>query len=250
MAQPRPLSSFSCLTFDCFGTLVDWESGIYRALSPLTHRLPPSHFLRNDRSALLKAFVAQEHRVQTAYPNALYNSVLATAFDNLATELGVLTSEDEKRHFGASVGDWPAFTDTVDALKRLQQHFKIVTLSNVDRESFARTLSGPLAGVEFDAIYTAQEIGSYKPNPRNFHYLIDHCDADLGIPKHGIIHTAQSLFHNIVPATAAGMISAWIERGEEAPSVMGGDLASFEGTAKFAWRYKNLKAMADALESS
>lgn len=199
---------------------------------------------------MLKAFIKHESRVQTERPRELYKAVLAIAYGDLAAELGVEASTEDKARFGGSVGDWPAFPDTVAALKRLHKHFKLVILSNVDKESFSRTLSGPLNGIEFDAIYTAQDIGSYKPDVHNFQYLVERCESDLGVSKEGIIHTAQSLFHDMVPATQVGLASSWIERGEGVQSVMGGDLRDFEGKVKLMWRFKTLGEMADAVDSA
>ncbi|POR34500.1 Uncharacterized protein TPAR_05299 [Tolypocladium paradoxum] len=249
MTTTRPITSFTCLTFDCFGTLVDWEGGIYKALSPLTRDLPASHPLHNDRSATLRAFIRLEGEVQRSRPNALYYSVLAETYGNLATELGVETNEEDKAKFGTSVGDWPVYPDTIDALKRLHKHFKLVILSNVDRDSFKRTLTQQLTGIDFDAIYTAQEIGSYKPSLNNFEYLIEHCAKDLGVKKEGIIHTAQSLHHDHVPAMQMGLASAWIERGVEVESVMGGDIKAYEGKVSYSWHCRSMGEMADAVDA-
>lgn len=258
MPTQLPLTSFSCLTFDCFGTLVDWEGGIYNALSSLVHQLPASHPLKNDRPGTLEAFVRHEGILQRAQPNAPYSTILAAAYGALASELRLPAPvEEEKIHFGASVGDWPVYPDTVDALHRLQQGgagFKLVILSNVDKASFARTLEKQFPTVQFDAIYTAQDIGSYKPDIRNFEYLIRHCEEDLGVPKDGIIHTAQSLFHDLVPANKTGLASARIERGAgkgEFPSVMGGKPEDFEdGQLDYAWHFKSMGDMADAVEQA
>ncbi|KFA49940.1 hypothetical protein S40293_01215 [Stachybotrys chartarum IBT 40293] len=249
MLTERPLTSFKCLTFDCFGTLIDWESGIYKALQPLIQQLPDSHPLRNDRLATLKAFIRHEGDAQTANPADLYKSILATAYGNLAKELGVQASEEDKTVFGGGVGDWSAFPDTIEALQRLHKHFKLVILSNVDRASFARTLTDQLPGVDFDAIYTAQDIGSYKPDLRNFHYLMEHVEKDLGVKKDDIIHTAQSLHHDHTPAHQVGLVSAWIERGQEVESVMGGDPTEYEGKVSYTWRFKDMAGMADAADA-
>jgi 2-haloalkanoic acid dehalogenase type II len=251
MAAQRPIDSFSCLTFDCFGTLIDWETGLYAALSPLIQQLPPSHPLQNDRLGALKAFSKHEGYVQSEKPTELYNKVLAESYVRLATELGVIASAEDKERFGASVGDWKPFPDTVSALQRLKKHFKLVILSNVDRASFARTLSTQLAGVEFDAIYTAEDIGSYKPDQKNFQYLIDHCEKELGVKKDKIIHTAYSLFHDLVPAAKIGLSSSYIERGqEENKSAMGGDVRDFQGQLNFSWHFQKLEEMADAVDAS
>lgn len=248
MASQRPLTSFKCLTFDCYGTLVDWEGGIYTALGPLTQQLPTDHSLYNNRPATLKAFIKHETSVQIEHPTELYSKVLAAAYTNFAAELGVSTNEQDAARFGGGVGDWPVFPDTIHALQRLKKHFKLVILSNVDKDSFSRTLAKQFVGIEFDAIYVAEEIGSYKPDLRNFEYLIAHCEKDLGVKKEDIIHTAQSLFHDQVPATTIGLTCAWIERGEDVESVMGGNLEALGDKVKLSWRYKNMGAFADAFE--
>ncbi|GAM82365.1 hypothetical protein ANO11243_003440 [Dothideomycetidae sp. 11243] len=246
----RSFAPYKCLTFDCYGTLVDWEGGIYTALGPLLEALPDSHPLSNDRLSTLKEFVRHEGVVQRAHPTKLYRDVLADAYANFASELGVSTSAEEQALFGASVKDWPAFPDTVNALRRLKKHFKLVIISNVDADSFTGTRDGALRGVDFDAVYTAQAIGSYKPSLNNFRYLIEHCHDELGVDKEEIIHTAQSLFHDVKPATEIGLTSAWIERGEICESVMGGDIRDFADAVKFDWRFKNMVSMAEAVDAS
>ncbi|KAK0759614.1 hypothetical protein N5P37_007802 [Trichoderma harzianum] len=250
MATTRPITSFKALTFDCYGTLVDWESGIYNNLQPLNQRLANSHPLKNNRLGLLKALVRHEGLVQTANPTYLYHAVLAAAYGNLAAELGVSADEEAKSKFGFGVGDWAIYPDTLDALKRLHKHFKLVILSNVDLDSFKRTLEKQFQGFPFDAIYTAQEIGSYKPDLNNFRYLIEHCEKDLGVEKGGILHTAQSLHHDHVPAAQIGLTSVWIERGEEVESVMGGDPEAYADRVSYSWKFTNMKEMADAVDAA
>lgn len=245
----KRLHDFRALTFDCYGTLVDWEGGIYKALSPLYTQLPESHPLRNDRIALLNSCIKNEGVVQKANPDMLYSKVLGETYGALAAELGVSATEDDKAAFANSIGDWPIYPDTLEALHRLHKHFKLVILSNVDNDSFARTLKNQFPGLTFDGIYTAQNIGSYKPDPRNFQYLIDHCQSELGVPKDQIIHTAQALPHDHMPANAAGLTSCWIERGEDFPSAMGGRLEDWKDHVAFTWRYKNMGEMADAFEA-
>ncbi|KAL6694558.1 HAD-like domain-containing protein [Trichoderma pleuroticola] len=250
MATTRPITSFKALTFDCYGTLVDWESGIYNNLQPLNQQLADSHPLKNNRLGLLKALVRHEGLVQTANPTYLYHAVLAAAYDNLAAELGVSADEEAKSTFGFGVGDWAIYPDTLDALKRLHKHFKLVILSNVDLDSFKRTLEKQFQGFPFDAIYTAQEIGSYKPDLNNFRYLIEHCEKDLGVEKGDILHTAQSLHHDHVPAAQIGLTSVWIERGEEVESVMGGDPEAYADRVSYSWKFTNMKEMADAVDAA
>ena len=199
------LTDFSTLTFDCYGTLIDWESGIFTALQPLLARAG----MRMTRNAALETFARLEQRRQEATPTMKYSDLLAAVHGDLAREWGAVPDAGESGRFGASVGDWPEFGDTVESLRYLRRYYKLVILSNVDRESFRA--SNRRLGVTFDAICTAEDIGSYKPDPRNFAYLLEHLAA-MGIDTRHVLHTAQSLFHDHAPANAAGLASAWIDR--------------------------------------
>ena len=156
------LTDFKVLSFDCYGTLIDWETGILAALRPLAGRA--GVVLDND--AMLAEFAAHESAQQAATPDMPYAELLSRVHARLAGAWGVADDPAEAARFGASVGDWPAFPDTVAALARLQKRYRLVILSNVDRGSFQVTQQR--LGVTFDSIYTAQDIGSYKPDPRNF----------------------------------------------------------------------------------
>lgn len=199
------LTDFKVLTFDCYGTLIDWESGIHAALQPLLSRLPEPP----GRDAALEVFGAFESRQEAATPGMVYSELLAVVHGQLAAHWGAAPDAAADAAFGASVPDWPAFPDSAAALAYLKQHFKLVILSNVDRASFAA--SNRRLGVEFDLICTAQDVGSYKPAAANFDYLLGKL-AGLGFSKADILHTAQSLFHDHVPATEAGLACAWIDR--------------------------------------
>lgn len=204
------LTDFDVLTFDCYGTLIDWESGIYNALRPWLDR----EGISADRDRALAAFAEQESAQQAETPSLLYPDLLAAVHKRLAAHWGAASSDEDAAAFGASVGDWPAFADSADSLRYLKQHYKLMILSNVDRASFAR--SNEKLGVDFDAIFTAEDIGSYKPDPANFAYLLDRL-AEMGIDKSRVLHTAQSLFHDHVPAKRAGLTTAWIDRrGDDA----------------------------------
>ena len=199
------LTDFKVLTFDCYGTLIDWESGMFQALQPLVSRLgrPLS------RDEMLAAHARHESAQQVTTPAKRYSELLAIVYKRLAEEWGMPVSWDECIAYGKSIRDWPAFEDSADALRYLKQHFKLVILSNVDNEIFA--FSNKKLGVEFDAIFTAEDIGSYKPSPRNFEYMLEKLDA-RGIGKGDILHTAESLFHDHGPANAFGLASCWIHR--------------------------------------
>jgi 2-haloacid dehalogenase len=203
------LIDFKVLSFDCYGTLIDWETGILRALQPL---------LRKDRlerspDDILASFAGHETAQEAETPDMIYSQLLARVHRRLAKEWGVAASEGDHQAFGGSVGDWPAFADSAASLRYLKQFYKLVILSNVDRQSFAA--SNKRLGVVFDAVYTAEDIGSYKPDPRNFRYMIDALKRS-GHAERDMLHTAQSLFHDHAPANAVGLHSAWIDRRQGA----------------------------------
>ncbi len=199
------LSDYSVLSFDCYGTLIDWETGIARALGPW---LEPAG-VRASREQILAAFADAEAPQQAATPDLLYPELLARVHGALAARFGVPADPQAARAFGASIGNWPAFPDSAPALAYLKQHYRLVILSNVDRASFAQ--SQKKLGVAFDAVYTAQDIGSYKPDPRNFEYLLARL-ADQGIAREQILHTAESLYHDHIPAKRLGLATCWIHR--------------------------------------
>ena len=203
----RRLTDHSVLTFDCYGTLIDWETGIWNAFQPLVKENPQTDLTRD---ALIAAFNNFEAEQQAATPTMTYPTVLECVHRALAEELALATSPMLDYAFGASVPSWPAFPDSVDALRFLSEHFGLVILSNVDRAGFSA--SNTLLSVEFDAIYTAEDIGSYKPNLSNFEYLIKHVESDLGHGKSDILHTAQSIRHDHIPARSIGLDNAWIDR--------------------------------------
>lgn len=204
----RPaLSDFKVLTFDCYGTLIDWETGIWDAYEEL--------LMSNGRTNLTRQMVLQAHArheaaQEAARPRSPYPVILTEVHRLVAAEFDLHTESGLDRTFGASVPAWPAFPDTADALRLLKKHYRLVILSNIDRDGFAA--SSRKLGVEFDAVYTAQDIGSYKPNSDNFKYLLTHLEADLGLGSADVLHTAQSLFHDHVPAQEMGLATAWIDR--------------------------------------
>ncbi len=200
------LTDFKALTFDCYGTLIDWESGIWAALQPVLDGDGPEV----GRDQALEAFSRFESAQQAATPGLRYPALLASVHNQLAELWGRATTAEMDARFGASVPDWPAFADSPAALSDLKQHFKLVILSNVDRAGFAA--SNRRLEVAFDAVYTAEDIGSYKPAPANFAYLLEHLEADLGLDKADILHTAQSLFHDHAPAGDVGLATCWIDR--------------------------------------
>jgi 2-haloalkanoic acid dehalogenase type II len=158
---------------------------------------------------LLGAFAELEPKHQAATPDKLYPELLAAVHRDLAGRWGIAVNEEEAVTFGRSVKHWPAFDDSAAALQYLKKYYKLIIISNVDRTSFR--YSNDKLGVSFDEIITAQDVGSYKPDWRNFEYMISRL-ADRGIARDEILHTAQSLFHDIAPARAAGLSTMWINR--------------------------------------
>jgi 2-haloacid dehalogenase len=230
------LGDFSVLTFDCYGTLIDWESGIWQALQPLVARCPGPP----ARDAALAAFGAAESAQERETPGLVYSQLLARVHRRLAAAWDVAADAAEADTFGASVGDWPAFPDSAAALGYLKSFYRLVILSNVDRASFAR--SNERLGVAFDAVYTAEDIGSYKPDPRNFRYLLDRL-AEAGHPPGDILHVAQSLYHDHAPANRAGLASAWIDRRQGAA---GGATPPADASVRYDFRFASLAELAEA----
>ncbi len=195
------------MSFDCYGTLIDWESGIWEALQPLLHDNDHSDM---DRRRILEAFAEVESAAQARAPSTVYPRILSLVHRQLAGRFGLSTTMELDEAFGESVPDWPPFDDSAAALQALSTRFRLVILSNVHRAGFAA--SARRLGTEFDAIYTAEDIGSYKPDRRNFEYLLEHVRADLDIEAEELLHVAQSLFHDHVPARDLGLTTAWIDR--------------------------------------
>ena len=234
------LTDFDALSFDCYGTLIDWEAGIAHVLQEWA----ASNGLNLSKEELLLGFSDHEARAEEEHPSDTYPLILARAFRDLGTQLGAPVSDADAERLGSSVPDWPAFPDSADALARLKKHFKLIILSNVDRESFAG--SNKRLQVTFDAIVTAQDVGSYKPSPRNFKALFAK-RAELGIADGKLLHVAQSLFHDHVPAKAAGMTTVWINRRHDNPGWGATPAPSANVTPD--WTFTSMGALADAVEA-
>jgi 2-haloacid dehalogenase len=232
------LSDFKALTFDCYGTLIDWETGIWNALQPLLSAAR----LTVGREEALSLFGRFETEQEIETPSLRYSTLLATVHARMARSWGVRCHADLHDRFGGSIADWPAFPDSAEALAYLKRHYRLVILSNVDRASFAT--SNRKLGVTFDAVYTAEDVGAYKPDPRNFSFMLEHLEADLGIRKSQVLHTAQSLHHDHVPAERAGLARAWIDRrfGREG----GGATVMPANPPKVDYHFKSLAELAEA----
>lgn len=199
------LTDFKALTFDVYGTLIDWESGMIAGLRPLTDRL--THELPRD--VILQRHAYYESTAQRWTPAKRYRDLLPVVYRRLAEEWGMSVTWDECQTYGRSVDHWPAFEDSADALAELKRHYKLFVLTNTDNESFSH--SNAKLGVQFDGIYTAEDIGAYKPDPRNFQYLLESL-ARLGVDKSEILHVAESLFHDHAQANAFDLANCWIHR--------------------------------------
>lgn len=198
-------SRFTTLSFDCYGTLIDWEAGILAELRPWLS----GHGRAVADESLLEHFGALESDLEAAHPAWPYPEVLKEVHLRLAQRYGLPVDAAAATAFGRSVGRWPAFADSAAALQYLKRHFRLVVLSNVDRASFAE--SNARLGVAFDHVFTAQDIGTYKPNTANFRYLLGRLAAE-GVSADQVLHVAQSLFHDIAPAKALGLAAIWVNR--------------------------------------
>ena len=241
----KSLTDYKALTFDCYGTLIDWESGIWDAGQPLLMMNGCSDVTRAD---FLKAFSTAETAQEKATPDMHYPCLLSQVHRAIADALDLSTNAELDQAFGASVPHWPAFSDTATSLRYLKTRYKLVILSNVNRDGFAA--SNRKLGVEFDAIYTAQDIGSYKPNPTNFKYMLERLATDHGILKEDILHTAQSLHHDHVEAKAQGLANAWIDRQGASQGGDWGATAKMTSIPEFDFIYFSMAEMTDAVRAS
>jgi len=205
VSQPLDLTAYDALSFDCYGTLIDWERGFLTVLRAWAGRSG----LTVDDETLLTTYGHHEERLEAEHPSMLYPDVLRAAMAGLGADLDAAVSPSDADALATSIPQWPAFDDSPAALTELARHYRLVILSNVDRTSFAG--SNARLGVTFDRVVTAQDVGSYKPSPRNFEALLTATD-ELGVPRGRLLHVAQSLFHDHVAAQAAGLPTVWINR--------------------------------------
>jgi 2-haloalkanoic acid dehalogenase type II len=239
------ITEHQALTLDCYGTLIDWESGIWDAGQPLIKASG-----RDDitRETFLRAFAITETAQERETPDLIYPELLTKVHASMARAFGQRSSSTLDQTFGASVPHWPAFPDSADALRVLKKHFKLVILSNVNRDGFAA--STHKLGVEFDAIYTAEDVGSYKPNPRNFTFMMERLEAEHGIKSSGILHTAQSMHHDHVQAAAHGLATAWIDRQRLSEGGNWGATAEVTNRPTTDFLYFSMGEMANAVRAA
>jgi 2-haloacid dehalogenase len=226
---------FEALTFDCYGTLIDWESGLVEAFRPVLE----AHGTTAGDEDLLARYARYEAEAE-AGPYRSYRDVVAAGLRGVAAELGFEPTAGELAAFSAAVADWPAFPDSADALAQLKRRFRLGVITNCDDDLFAA--SNRKLGVAFDWVVTAQQAGAYKPDERPFHAAFERID----VPRERILHVAQSLFHDHVTAKRLGMTTVWIDRrghregsgatpvAAAAPDATFPDLASFAAASAAA----------------
>ncbi|MDH3694478.1 MAG: haloacid dehalogenase type II [Gammaproteobacteria bacterium] len=238
----KKLTDYSTLTFDCYGTLIDWESGIWDAFQPLIQKSGRDDITRN---MALVAFADIENTQEANTPDMMYPVLLEKVHTDFAKRFDLQSSAELDEAFGNSVAHWPAFPDTADALRSLKKHYTLVILSNVNRAGFAS--SNLKLGVEFDAIYTAEDVGTYKPTPRNFEYMLEYLAKDHSIERESILHTAQSLFHDHVLAKQFGLANAWIDRQGLSEGGHWGATAVVDERPQIDFLFPTMGAMAEAV---
>jgi len=212
---------FEILTFDCYGTLIDWETGILLAL----HRILSAHGKKIDDATILKLYGEFEQRSEQSSEQVAfrpYREVLESVVRQFAAEFRFTPSAEELRSLPDSLSTWKPWPDTVTALRQLKTRFRLAILSNVDDDLFAGTR--PQLGVEIDVVVTAQQARAYKPSLRFFELALTRINA----PAHRVLHVAQSIYHDVVPAQSLGLATVWVNRPSARPGV--GAVKSAEAT--------------------
>ena len=192
---------YEALSFDCYGTLIDWETGITNAVRSALE----AHGLDLTNAQILALYSEIEPQAQRGEYTE-YRVVLQNVMQGIADRLGFTPVETDLNCLSDTLGDWPVFPDTVDALKAMKSRYKLAILSNIDDDLFAQT--APKLCVEFDQIITAQQAGTYKPSIHNFILAIDR----IGVGPDRLLHVAESMFHDIVPAKSIGLSAVWVNR--------------------------------------
>ncbi|MGA8431484.1 MAG: haloacid dehalogenase type II [Candidatus Sulfotelmatobacter sp.] len=224
------LSRFDTLTFDCYGTLIDWETGILVAL----HRILSAHGKTIDDATLLKRYADFEQLSEEGEFHP-YKEVLQSVARRFGADLGFEPTDDEARSLPDSLASWKPWPDTIDSLQRLKKKFRLAIISNVDDDLFAATRTK--LHVEFDELITAQQARAYKPSLKIFELAL----SRLGTPRNRILHIGQSIFHDVIPAQALGLATVWVNR----PSVRQGIGAVKAADAKADWEITTLSALLD-----
>jgi 2-haloacid dehalogenase len=194
-------SSFQILTFDCYGTLIDWETGIFGALRSILK----AHGKSVTDSDLL-AFYGEFEAEAESGPYQSYREVLASVVRKLGDHLGFVPSSQETGALASSLPNWQPWSDTVASLRRLRERYRLAIISNIDDDLFAQTRK--LLGVDFAHVITAQKAACYKPGPAIFERAL----AEIAIPREEILHVGQSIYHDVCPAQALGLSAVWVNR--------------------------------------
>jgi len=225
-------SQFSVLSFDCYGTMIDWESGIFSALRPVLK----THKKEISDAALLELYAELEFREeQEKFQN--YRDVLQAVMRGLGGRLGFKPTDAEVRSLPDSIANWRPFPDTVEALQRLKTRYRLAVISNIDDDLFA--LSAPKLRVKFDEVITAQQARCYKPGERIFRVARER----IGVDPAKWLHVGQSVYHDVIPAKSLGLATVWVNR----PSPRAGAGASKAATAKPDVEAPSLAALADLI---
>ncbi len=201
-------SRFEIITFDCYGTLINWEEGIFRALRPIL----AAHSKKIDDPTLLRLYGDFELQAEQP-PFHIYRDVLASVVRQFGQELGFDPTPAESRSLPESVPTWKPWPDTVAALTQLKTKYRLAILSNIDDDLFAATR--PQLGVAFDEVITAQQAQAYKPSLKLFELALSRINA----PAHRVLHVGQSIYHDVIPAQSLGLATVWINRPSARPGV-------------------------------
>jgi 2-haloacid dehalogenase len=199
-------SRFEALTFDCYGTIINWEAGILNAIQPVL----VAHQIEITDAEVLEIFADLEGEAE-AGDYQPYRAVLRQVMQQFSEKLDFAPTPDQANCLVDSIQNWQPFPDSVEALKSLKQKFKLVVVSNVDDDLFAQTAKR--LDVPFDFVITASQAKSYKPSFNNFEVAF----KKTGIPRDKILHVAQSIYHDIVPAKALGLSTVWVNRRQGQP---------------------------------
>jgi 2-haloacid dehalogenase len=228
-------SRFEILTFDCYGTLINWEAGILSAL----HHVLSAHAKKMDDAVLLKYYGDFEQRSQEGEFHS-YRQVLESVVRRFGAQFGFSPSAQEARSLPDSLPGWKPWPDTVAALTQLKARFRLCVVSNVDDDLFATTR--PQLGIEFDEVVTAQQARAYKPSLKIFELALSRIKA----PAHRVLHVGQSIYHDVIPAQALGLATVWVNR----PSARAGVGAVKAAEAKPDLTVTNLAELAAAATQS
>ena len=199
--MPLNADAFDVLTFDCYGTLVDWADGISTALQPILQ----NHDVEIDDEELFRLYGRFEKDVESGR-YVKYREVLRRVARRFGNHFGFTPTNAEVDRFADSVGDWPLFDDTNEALRRLDEHFRLAVVSNVDDDLFRDTARH--IRVDFDDVITGEQVRTYKPDLAPFETAF----TRLGVPPNRLLHVAQSVYHDVNPAGRLGLSCVWVRR--------------------------------------